>query len=65
LFLSRDGKVELGRPYLEGARVTGTVLDQGRSPKVRVFKKKRRKQYRRTRGHRQAFTDVRIESIEA
>jgi large subunit ribosomal protein L21 len=64
LMLNQDGEVELGRPYVEGARVTGTVLEQGRAQKVLVFKKKRRKQYRRTRGHRQSFTSVRIESIE-
>ena len=65
LMLNRDGEVELGKPYLEGARITGTVLEQGRSAKVLVFKKKRRKQYRRTRGHRQSFTAVRIDKIEA
>lgn len=64
LMLNRDGNIELGRPYLEGVRVTGTVLEQGRSTKVLVFKKKRRKQYRRTRGHRQPFTAIRIDSIE-
>ena len=64
LMLNRDGEVELGRPYVEGARITGTVLEQGRAAKILVFKKKRRKQYRRTRGHRQPFTAVRIESIE-
>jgi large subunit ribosomal protein L21 len=63
LMLNQDGEVELGKPYVEGARVTGTVLEQGRAQKVLVFKKKRRKQYRRTRGHRQPFTSVRIESI--
>lgn len=64
LMLNRDGDVELGKPYLEGARVMGTVLEQGRGRKILVFKKKRRKQYRRTMGHRQSFTAVRIESIE-
>ena len=65
LLLNRDGKVELGRPYIEGARVTGTVLEQDRRAKILVFKKKRRKQYRRTHGHRQAFTAILIESIES
>ncbi len=64
LLLNRDGKMELGRPYIEGARVTGTVLEQGRGAKILVFKKKRRKQYRRTQGHRQAFTAIRVQSIE-
>jgi large subunit ribosomal protein L21 len=44
--------------------VVGTVLEQDRDKKVLVFKKKRRKQYRRTHGHRQAFTSVAIEKIE-
>ena len=64
LLVSRDGKVELGRPYIKGARALGTVEEQDRRAKVLVFKKKRRKQYRRTQGHRQAFSAVRIESIE-
>jgi large subunit ribosomal protein L21 len=64
LMLNREGKVEVGKPYLDGVRVTGTVLEQGRYAKILVFKKKRRKQYRRTRGHRQPFTAVQIESIE-
>lgn len=65
LMLNRDGNVEVGSPYVDGARVTGTVLEQGRSSKVLVFRKKRRKGYRRTRGHRQPFTAVRIEKIDA
>jgi large subunit ribosomal protein L21 len=59
-----DGKtVTVGRPLVEGARVEGTVLDHGRSPKVVVFKKKRRKGYRVKRGHRQGFTTVHITAI--
>lgn len=64
LLISRDGDVSLGKPYVDGAKVQATVIEQGRLPKIRVFKMKRRKQYRRTRGHRQAFTAVRIESID-
>ena len=58
-----EGSVRVGTPAVEGARVTGTVVDHGRGPKVIVFKKKRRKQYKRTRGHRQDFTAVKIDSI--
>lgn len=65
LLLNRDGNVEVGSPYVDGARVTGTVLEQGRGSKVLVFKKKRRKGYRRTQGHRQPFTAIRIEKIDA
>ncbi|HXV62985.1 MAG TPA: 50S ribosomal protein L21 [Vicinamibacteria bacterium] len=64
LLVSRDGEVSLGSPYVDGASVVATVTGQERAPKILVFKKKRRKGYRRTRGHRQAFTALRIESIE-
>lgn len=64
MLVSRDGSVELGQPYVDGAAVTATVTEQGRDRKIRVFKKKRRKGYRRTRGHRQDFTAVKIEAIE-
>lgn len=64
MLVQRDGALTLGKPFVSGARVVGKVTEQGRSAKVLVFKKKRRKQYRRTRGHRQSFTAVRIESIE-
>jgi large subunit ribosomal protein L21 len=53
----------LGTPLVEGACVAATVLDQGRADKIIVFKKKRRKNYRRTKGHRQLETVVRITEI--
>ena len=55
--------VKVGTPAVEGARVTGTVVDHGRGTKVIVFKKKRRKQYKRKQGHRQNYTTVKIDSI--
>ena len=58
-----DDGVKVGSPAVEGAKVTGTVVDHGRGTKVIVFKKKRRKQYKRTQGHRQNYTTVKIESI--
>jgi large subunit ribosomal protein L21 len=58
-----EGGVRVGSPAVEGARVTATVLDHGRGDKIIVFKKKRRKQYKRTQGHRQNYTTVRIDSI--
>ena len=58
-----EGGVKVGAPAIEGARVTGTVVDHGRGDKIIVFKKKRRKQYKRTRGHRQGFTTLKIDSI--
>jgi large subunit ribosomal protein L21 len=57
--------LQLGRPKIEGARVVARVLSQGKARKILVFKKKRRKQYRRTRGHRQTYTAVVVEEIHA
>ena len=51
-------------PRIEGARVVGTITDQGRGPKLTVFKMKRRKGYRRKQGHRQDYTEVRVDAIE-
>src|SRR3989442_7405500 len=59
-----DKETSLGAPLLEGPKVTATVVDHGRGPKIIVFKKKRRKHYKRTKGHRQGFTTLQIESIE-
>jgi large subunit ribosomal protein L21 len=65
LLLEQDGgAVQIGTPYVSGALVKGRVLSHPRDRKVLVFKMKRRKNYRRTRGHRQELTQVRIESIE-
>ena len=58
-----DGGIRVGSPVVDGARVTGTVVDHGRGEKIIVFKKKRRKQYKRTKGHRQGYTTVKIDSI--
>ncbi len=59
-----DGRT-VGRPFIDGAAVTATVLEQARGPKLIVFKKKRRQNYRRKRGHRQAVSVVRITDIRA
>lgn len=56
---------QVGAPRVEGASVVGSVLEHGRDRKVRVFKSKRRKQYRRTRGHRQGFTAIRIDEVRS
>jgi large subunit ribosomal protein L21 len=64
VLLIEDGeKVQVGTPVLDHAMVLGLVLENYRDEKVIVFKKKRRKQYRRTRGHRQSLTKVRITRI--
>lgn len=58
-----DNGVRIGAPIVNGARVTATVVKNGRGSKIIVFKFKRRKQYKRTKGHRQGFTAVKIDSI--
>lgn len=61
-----DGKgLTIGTPTVDGARVAATVLEQKKSDKVLIFKKKRRKNYRRTKGHRQQVTVIRISDILA
>jgi large subunit ribosomal protein L21 len=64
LLVTRDGEVIVGPDRLKAARVSGQVLAQGRGRKVSIVKFKRRKNYRRNRGHRQAATTVRITKIE-
>jgi len=64
LLVARDGEVIVDPKALTGARVSGEVVGQGRGRKVKVVKFKRRKNYRRHRGHRQAATTVRITKIE-
>ena len=59
------GEATLGSPLVDKALVVGTVVGEGRDRKIRVFKYKKRKHYRRTRGHRQSFTAVRIEKVQA
>ncbi|MDA1195800.1 MAG: 50S ribosomal protein L21 [Planctomycetota bacterium] len=56
--------VRLGAPLVEGARVKATVLGEFKDRKIIVFKKKRRKKHRRKNGHRQRYTDVRVDTIE-
>lgn len=64
LMIGGEGEPRVGRPRLEG-KVSATILEQGKARKVMVLKKKRRKGYRVKRGHRQQYTAVRIEAIEA
>ena len=65
LMVSSEGKTSIGEPLLAGAKVTAEVVDQIRDDKVLVFKKKRRANYRRTKGHRQELTVIRITEIKA
>jgi large subunit ribosomal protein L21 len=64
LMLGGEGSERVGTPLVAGARVVGTITAQARGPKVMTFKMKRRKGYRRKQGHRQAYTEIRIEGIE-
>lgn len=64
LFLEKDGGEMLaGAPFVANARVVGIVDGESRGPKIRVFKKKRRKGFRKTRGHRSTYTRIRITDI--
>ena len=65
LMVGGDGATKVGAPLIAGAKVTGTVLDQGKGEKILVFKKRRRKNSRRKNGHRQFETVVRIGDIVA
>jgi len=64
LLLGGEGAERVGTPLVAGARVVGTITAQDRGPKLVGFKMKRRKGYRRKLGHRQAYTEIRIEGIE-
>ena len=66
LLVEKDaGDIVAGAPFVAGAKVVGVVAGESRGPKIRVFKKKRRKGFRKTRGHRSVFTRVRITEIVA
>ena len=65
LLVSGEAGTTVGTPTVTGAEVSATVVEQGRGDKVRVFKYKKRKHYRRTKGHRQSFTAVRIDAVKA
>ena len=63
LLIDNEGNIQIGAPLIANAKIEATVLENDRAKKILVFKKKRKKQYRRTRGHRQDFTAVRIDKI--
>ncbi len=64
LLVSGDAGIQIGTPVVSGAQVTAEIVRQGRSRKVIVFKKKRRKNYRRFVGHRQPYTHLRVTGIK-
>lgn len=63
LLLDDKGKVNVGKPHVEGSKVTGKIIDHVRGDKVIVFKKKKRKGFQKETGHRQDFTKILIENI--
>ena len=65
LMFSDGENVNIGRPVLDNVAVKGHIVDQGKGKKIIVFKYKRRKRYRRKLGHRQQYTEIKIDSIDA
>lgn len=65
LTVVQDGDAKFGVPFIEGAKVTGKVVKQGKDKKIVVYKYKSKKNYRRKQGHRQPYTKISIEKIEA
>ena len=63
VFAVRKEGLSVGTPLVENARVTGVILRNERAPKIRVLKYKRKKQYRRTAGHRQPYSEIQIKDI--
>jgi len=64
LLVGAEAEPRIGTPLVEGAKVVGTITAQGRGEKITVFKMKRRKGYRRKQGHRQNYTELRVDRIE-
>ena len=63
LLTNDNGEVQIGNPFIKNFKVSATVLENGRDKKIIVFKKKRRKGYKRKNGHRQGFSLIQIDSI--
>lgn len=64
LLKSKDGKNDIGTPYVDGASVEITVKEHGKGEKIRIFKKKSKKRYERTQGHRQQHTVVEVTGVK-
>lgn len=63
LLVSKEDQTRVGTPVVEGAKVVGQIVNQGKGPKIIIFKKKRRKGFLKKTGHRQPLTEVRIKEI--
>jgi large subunit ribosomal protein L21 len=65
LMIADGDKISMGTPLVSGAKVSATVLGQGRHDKIRIFKMRRRKHYQKHQGHRQNYTEIQITGISA
>jgi large subunit ribosomal protein L21 len=65
LMVADGDKISVGQPYLKGASLTAEVLEHKRGPKLKIFKFKRRREYRRRKGHRDELTRIRVAGIQA
>lgn len=65
LMVGKGESVKIGAPFVAGASVKATVLSQGRHDKIKIFKMRRRKHYQKHQGHRQNYTEIRIDGISA
>lgn len=63
LLVAEEGKLNVGKPYVDGAAVEGQIEGQGKAKKILIFKYKAKKDYRKKQGHRQPYTQVKIEKI--
>ena len=63
LLVKDNDKAMIGSPYVDGAKIEAEVLDSGKSDKVRIYKYKRRTKYRRRQGHRQQYSEIKINTI--
>ena len=65
LMIGNGDTISVGKPLLAGATVTATIVSNGRGEKIRIFKMRRRKHYQKHQGHRQNYTDIRIDGISS
>jgi len=63
LLVKKDEDIKIGKPLVEGAKVKASIVEQGKGPKIIVFKKKAKKGYKRKKGHRQLYTTIEIKEI--
>jgi large subunit ribosomal protein L21 len=64
LFFRKLNQVQIGKPFLESSQIPATIIQQVKGPKITVLKTKPKKKYTRTRGHRQAYTRIKIDSLD-